>query len=269
MSEAKPAPDNIDVIIKEILEMGGVLPEAWDELRSTPQRALPVWPGENATFADAAELAPYIDHTMLKPDAGDDEIERLCAEALHYGFASVCVNSCHVQMCVDLLTDSDVAVCGVVGFPLGAMATEAKHAEARFISETGGSEIDMVINIGKLKGGDADYLAGEIDAILDAAMGNPVKVIIETGFLSREEIVFSTVLAVVAGAPFVKTSTGFGPGGATIGDVALIRRVVGPHLGVKASGGIRDTETAIRMIQAGANRIGTSNGVAIVTGEVK
>ncbi len=269
MSEAKPGPDNIDGIIKEIREMGGVSLEAWEELRATPLRALPVWPGADAPFTDAADLAPYIDHTLLKPDASDEEIERLCAEALHYGFATVCVNSCHVQMCVELLADSDVGVCGVVGFPLGAMATEAKHAEAAFISESGGSEIDMVINIGKLKGGDADYIAGEIDAILDASMDNTVKVIIETGFLSREEIVFSSVLAVVAGAPFVKTSTGFGPGGATVGDVALMRRVVGPHLGVKASGGISDAETAIRMIRAGANRIGTSNGVAIVTGEVK
>ncbi len=269
MSELKPAPDNIDRIVQEVLEMGGVSLEAWDELRSTPQRAEPMWPGDDAIFSNAAELAPYIDHTLLKPDAGDDEIERLCGEAIHYGFASVCVNSSHVKTCVELLQDSDVAVCGVVGFPLGAMATEIKYAEASFIIENGGTEIDMVINLGKLKGGDADYIAGEIDAVLDAADDNAVKVIIETGFLSREEIVFSSVLAVVAGAPFIKTSTGFGPGGATVGDVALIRRIVGPNVGVKASGGIRDMESAIKMIRAGANRIGTSHGVAIATGDLK
>ena len=213
-----------------------------------------------------ADLAPYIDHTLLKADAKKEDIKKLCDEARQYGFASVCVNSGWVRLCKSLLTGSKVMVCAVVGFPLGAMSTEAKAFEAREAVRNGASEIDMVINIGALKSRDYAAVLEDIRKVVQAAAPAKVKVIIETGALTREEKVIACALAKSAGAAFVKTSTGFGPGGATAEDVALMKQVVGHGVEVKASGGVRTAEDAEKMIQAGATRIGASASVAIVTG---
>lgn len=212
-------------------------------------------------------LARIIDHTLLKPDATAAQIEQLCREALQYGFAAVCVNPTWVPLAARLLQGSDVKVCTVVGFPLGATSTAAKVAEARAAIAAGAREIDMVINIGALKSGLYDQVRDDIRAVVEAAHPTAtVKVILETALLTDAEKVQACRLAREAGADFVKTSTGFGPGGATVHDVALLRREVGPAMGVKASGGIRDRATALAMVQAGANRIGASASVAIVTG---
>ncbi len=210
-------------------------------------------------------LARMIDHTLLKPDATTDDLKRLCAEARKYHFASVCVNSSNVARVKALLHGSGVMTCAVVGFPLGAMATPAKAYEAREAVRAGADEIDMVINIGALKSRDYALVADDIRKVVDAARPAAVKVILETGSLSSEEKVIAVSLAKVAGAAFVKTSTGFGPGGATAEDIALMRRLVGDELGVKASGGVRTHDDAERMVTAGANRIGASASVAIVT----
>lgn len=213
------------------------------------------------------DLAPYIDHTLLKPGATESEIEKLCDEARRYRFASVCVNTSYTELCARLLAGSGVMVCSVVGFPLGAMSTEAKAFETRDAIRHGADEVDMVINVGKLKSGDFAYVCDDIRAVVQAAAGRTVKVIIETALLTDEEKVAACVLAKAAGAHFVKTSTGFGPGGATAADVALMRRTVGDRMGVKASGGIRDCQTAIQMVESGATRIGASASVAIVKGQ--
>jgi deoxyribose-phosphate aldolase len=213
------------------------------------------------------DLAPYIDHTLLKPGATESEIEKLCDEARRHRFASVCVNTSYTELCARLLAGSGVMVCSVVGFPLGAMSTEAKAFETRDAIRHGADEVDMVINVGKLKSGDFAYVCDDIRAVVQAAAGRTVKVIIETALLTDEEKVAACVLAKAAGAHFVKTSTGFGPGGATAEDVALMRRTVGDRMGVKASGGIRDCQTAIQMVESGANRIGASASVAIVKGQ--
>ncbi len=216
----------------------------------------------------ASDLAAMIDHTLLKPEATPEDLRKLCEEARAYTFATVCVNSVNVARCRAHLAGSPVRVCAVVGFPLGAMAPGAKAFEAREAVRAGASEIDMVINIGALKAAEYSLVVDDISKVVAASRPARVKVILETGMLSDEEKVVGCTLSKLAGAHFVKTSTGFGKGGATAEDIALMRRVVGGELGVKASGGIRTREDAERMIAAGANRIGASASVAIVTGGV-
>lgn len=211
------------------------------------------------------DLAALIDHTLLAPDAIRTDFERLCREASSHGFAAVCVNSAHVALCTSLLRDCQVPVAATVSFPLGAASTAAKAAEARQAIEDGASEIDVVCAIGALKEGARDAFVADIEAVVEGARGGIVKVILETCLLTDDEKQRGARWSQEAGAAFVKTSTGFAPGGATIADVRLLRSVVGPDFGVKASGGIRDAASADAMIAAGANRLGTSAGVAIVT----
>ena len=214
-------------------------------------------------------LAHMIDHTMLKPDATQDQIAQLCYEARKYNFASVCINPTNVKLCAELLQGSDVLVCTVIGFPLGATSTEAKVFETQQAIRDGATEVDMVINVGALKSRDYELVERDIASIARTChAGNAIlKVIIEAALLTDEEKVIACQLAKVAGADFVKTSTGFGPGGATAEDVALMRRVVGPAMGVKAAGGIRTFKDAQKMIAAGASRIGASASIKIVTQE--
>ncbi len=211
-------------------------------------------------------LARLIDHTLLKPDATADMIAQLCFEARKYHFASVCVNPTHVRLCADLLRDTDVKVCTVVGFPLGATATEVKVFETKNTLENGATEIDMVINIGALKAGDTALVARDIWGVVTVAHAADVlvKVIIETALLTDDEKIVACLLAKEAGADFVKTSTGFSGGGATVHDVNLMRKTVGPDLGVKASGGIRTHQDAEQLVAAGATRLGASAGVKII-----
>jgi deoxyribose-phosphate aldolase len=213
-------------------------------------------------------LSHLIDHTLLKPDATHDEIAQLCFEARKYGFASVCVNPSHVKLCADLLKGSDVLICTVVGFPLGATSVEAKTFEAQKAVRDGATEVDMVINVGALRSRDYELVERDIASVARACHASAaiVKVIIEAALLTDEEKVAACQLAKVAGADFVKTSTGFGPGGATAEDVALMRRVVGEEMGVKAAGGVRTYEDVQKMIAAGATRIGASAGVKIIQG---
>jgi len=215
-----------------------------------------------------SELARYIDHTLLKPDATEEQIKKLCEEAKKYGFASVCVNPCWVEYATKLLEDSDVKVCTVIGFPLGATSAQTKVFEAEQAIRHGASEIDMVINVGALKSKNYALVEEDIRGVVEVARkyGALVKVIIETCLLTDEEKVAACSIAKSAGAHFVKTSTGFGSGGATLHDVELMRRVVGENVGVKASGGIRDFQKALDMIKAGATRIGASASVAIIQG---
>jgi len=212
------------------------------------------------------DIAKLIDHTLLKPEATRDQIVQLCREAREYGFAAVCVNPCYVKLAAELLRGSSVKVCSVVGFPLGATLPEVKAYEARRAIEEGAAEIDMVINIGALKSGDLELVKRDIASVVDVchARGALCKVIIEAALLTDEEKVLACQLAKAAGADYVKTSTGFGPGGATVRDVALMRRTVGPEMGIKAAGGIRSYEAAKSMVEAGATRIGASAGVKIV-----
>lgn len=219
-------------------------------------------------FPTDGQLAHMIDHTILKPDATQDEIAQLCYEARKFDFASVCVNPSYVKLCSDLLEGSDVLVCTVVGFPLGATPTEVKVFETQQAVREGADEVDMVINVGALKSRDYEQVERDIASIARAChAGNAIlKVIIEAALLTDEEKVAACQLAKVAGADFVKTSTGFGPGGATAVDVALMRHVVGPAMGVKAAGGIRTYEDAKKMIAAGASRIGASASVKIIQG---
>ena len=212
-------------------------------------------------------IAKYIDHTLLAPDAAKSAIEKLCKEASEYKFASVCVNSCWVSLAADLLKDSSVKVCTVVGFPLGAMDTVSKAYEAAKAVENGADEVDMVINIGYLKSGMLDAVLEDIVAVRKATEGKLLKVIIETCLLTDDEKRTACELSEKAGADFVKTSTGFSKGGATLHDVELMKSVVGDRLGVKASGGVRNYATAKAMIDAGATRIGASAGIAIVREE--
>ncbi|MEE2644442.1 MAG: deoxyribose-phosphate aldolase [Myxococcota bacterium] len=211
-------------------------------------------------------LARFIDHTLLRPDATRAELQKLADEARQHGFATVCVNSANVRMMRQLLGGSGVPVCAVVGFPLGAMNPRAKAFETREAVRCGAGEVDMVLNIGALKSRDLALVFQDIKAVVDAARPVPVKVILETSKLDDEEKIIGCSLSAAAGAAFVKTSTGFGGGGATAEDVALMRRVVGSELGVKASGGVRDRRSAEAMLKAGANRLGASASVAIVTG---
>ncbi len=212
-------------------------------------------------------MAPCIDHTLLKPDATYAQVEQLCREAAEYTFASVCINPAHVATAARLLAGTGVAVCTVVGFPLGATTTETKVAETRQAIAHGATEIDMVIHVGALKSGDFEAVENDVRRVAEACGERALlKVIIEAALLTDEEKVQACALAKAAGADFVKTSTGFGPGGATIDDVALMRRTVGADVGVKAAGGIRDRETATQMIRAGADRIGASASIEIVRG---
>jgi deoxyribose-phosphate aldolase len=212
------------------------------------------------------EIARLIDHTLLKPDATRQQIETLCGEAREHSFATVCVNPVWVALCSDLLRGCATKVCTVVGFPLGATTPDVKAYEARRAIDDGAAEVDMVMNVGALKSGDYRFAERDISAVASVcrAAGAISKVIIEAALLSDDEKVKACVLVKAAGADFVKTSTGFGPGGATIADVALMRRVVGPAMGVKAAGGVRDLKSAQAMIEAGADRIGASVGVKIV-----
>jgi deoxyribose-phosphate aldolase len=212
-------------------------------------------------------IAKYIDHTLLKPEAQKNQIEKLCAEAKEYGFASVCVNPAWVKLSSELLTGSEVKVCTVIGFPLGATTSETKAFETRNAIENGATEVDMVINIGALKSGNVELVEQDIRAVVEAAKGKALtKVIIEASLLTEEEKVTACELSVKAGAHFVKTSTGFSTGGATVEDISLMRKAVGPEIGVKASGGVRSADDAQKMIEAGATRIGASSGIAIVKG---
>jgi len=205
-----------------------------------------------------------IDHTNLKPESSGADILSLCAEAARWEFKAVCVNPAFIDLVVKQLRGTDVQVCTVVGFPLGATLIEVKVFEAQEAIKKGANEIDMVINIGALKAGNHSYISNEIENVVKASKGAPVKVIIETCFLTDQEKRTACKLAAEAGAHFVKTSTGFGSSGANIEDVALMKKVVGEKLGVKASGGIKDKETLKAMVAAGATRIGTSSGVKIM-----
>lgn len=243
--------NNTDVLLRAFQELGILIKENGKELfRVQP-----------------TQLAGIIDHTLLKPDAIQDEIDRLCKEAVAHRFASVCVNPTWVKRAAKQVEGSSVKVCTVIGFPLGATTTGVKVYEAREAIQNGAAEIDMVLPIGKLKMKDQAGVQQDIEAVVQAAEGRLVKVILETGLLSEEEIQMGCLAAKAAGAHFVKTSTGFSSKGATVEAVRQMREVVGSDMGVKASGGIRDAERAAKMVAAGANRIGASASVAIVTGE--
>ena len=239
---------------------GNVVSAGAERLTST----LGVIPGD-------LSIAKMIDHTLLKPDATQQEIAQLCFEARKHGFASVCVNPTWVPLCAQLLQASEVKVCTVIGFPLGATSSETKAFETETAIRQGATEIDMVINIGALKARDLETVAKDIRGVVNAAHRHNiiVKVIIETSLLTDEEKTIASLLSKEAGADFVKTSTGFAGGGATAHDVALMRKVVGPEMGVKASGGVRTFEDAESMIKAGATRIGASAGVKIIQGPSK
>ena len=214
------------------------------------------------------KLNKYIDHTLLKPDASQEQIATLIEEAKKYDFASVCVNPTWVSFAAQSLKGTDVKVCTVIGFPLGANTPELKAFETSDAIQNGANEVDMVINIGALKSRNFDLVERDIRAVVEAAKGTLVKVIIETCLLTDDEKVKACQIAQKAGADFVKTSTGFSTGGATVADVALMRKTVGPDMGVKASGGARSYEDALAFIKAGATRIGASSGVAIMEGDV-
>jgi deoxyribose-phosphate aldolase len=229
-----------------------------------PRQNRPSKPNKR-TATTPISLAPFIDHTLLKPDATRKEVARVCAEARTHGFATVCLNSSRILEATALLQGCSTVPIAVVGFPLGAASTASKAFEARQAVADGAREIDMVIALGPLKEGDYETVFKDILAVVQAAAPYPIKVIIEASALNLEEKIAACTLSQSAGAAFVKTSTGFGSGGATVQDIALMREVVGPSMGVKASGGIRTTEDAERMIAAGADRIGASTSVAIVT----
>lgn len=212
-------------------------------------------------------IASMIDHTILKPDASKDAVIKICAEAREYKFKSVCVNSCYTKLVAEELKDSGVLVCTVIGFPLGAMETKSKAFETARAIELGANEIDMVINVGALKDKDYDLVLNDIKEVVETAKGKAiVKVILETCLLTNEEKIKACQLSQEAGADFVKTSTGFSTGGATVEDIKLMRETVGPNMGVKASGAVRTKEDALAVIEAGANRIGASSSIAIVEG---
>lgn len=216
------------------------------------------------------KISKYIDHTLLKADATKEEVQKLCLEAKEYDFKTVCINPTWIDYAAELLKGTDVGITTVIGFPLGANTSEIKAAEAKQAVEKGAADVDMVINIGALKSEDYTTVLNDIKAVVDAAAGKAiVKVIIETSLLTKTEKVRACELAKQAGAEFVKTSTGFSTGGATLEDIQLMRATVGPEMGVKASGGVRSYEDAVAMIEAGATRIGASSGIAIVEGAEK
>ena len=222
--------------------------------------------GLRAGVAYPREISRMIDHTLLKPEATREQLEALCAEARDHGFATVCVNPTWVRLCSELLRGFETRVCTVVGFPLGATTTDVKAYEAARTIEDGATELDMVMNVGALRSRDYAHVERDIAAVVEVGRrgGAIVKVIIEAALLDDDEKVKACVVAKAACADFVKTSTGFGPGGATVADIALMRRVVGPEMGVKAAGGVRDLKSAQALIDAGADRIGASVGVKIV-----
>jgi len=220
----------------------------------------------NSLASTPAQLAGYIDHTVLKADATAADIEKLCAEAREHKFFSVCVNGSWVAQARHLLDGTEVKVASVAGFPLGAMAADVKRFETEAAVDEGAHEIDVVLNLARLKDGDDKYVLRELRDVVEAADERTVKVILETCLLTNEQKVRACRLVVESGAHFVKTSTGFGTGGATVEDVKLMRETVGPKFGVKASGGIRNAQTALAMIAAGATRLGTSASVAIIKG---
>ncbi len=215
---------------------------------------------------DAIKINKYIDHTNLKPDATKADIERLCAEAKEYNFASVCVNPCYVSLVERVLRDTQAKICTVIGFPLGATTTEVKNMEATLAYAEGADEFDMVINVGALKDGRTDYILRDISGVMTAAKGRTVKLIIETGLLTKKEKILACQLATKAGVDFVKTCTGMTRGHATVADILLIKENVDEEMEIKASGGIRTYEQALALIEAGATRIGTSSGIAIAEG---
>lgn len=222
---------------------------------------------EGSLYMATKNIAAMIDHTLLKPEATKQQIEALCQEAKEYKFASVCVNPTWVSTAKELLQGSGVMVCTVIGFPLGATTSETKAFETKNAIDHGAEEVDMVINIGALKDGNDELVENDIRAVVEAAKGKAhTKVIIETSLLSKEEKIRACELSLKAGADFVKTSTGFSTGGATPEDIALMRKTVGPDMGVKASGGVRSTEDVQKMIEAGATRIGASSSIAIING---
>lgn len=222
----------------------------------------------SACMTQQVDLASMIDHTILRPDATEQDVIRICQEAKQYNFCAVCVNSYYTPRVARELRGTNIKVAVVAGFPLGAMSTAAKAYETREAVEAGAHEIDMVINVGALKSGQHKVVLEDIQAVVQAASPAHVKVILETTLLTDEEKIAACVLSKMAGAHFVKTSTGFGGGGATYRDVQLMRKVVGEELGVKASGGVRTKADALCMVSAGANRIGASKSVAIVTGDI-
>jgi deoxyribose-phosphate aldolase len=267
----------IQIIVEEMAAAGGGRAPTRCSCHSVlyeccPSRVAPVVEagatrlGLHAVGGGAGTVAAMIDHTLLKPDATRAEIETLCREAKEFGFASVCVNPTWVATCARVVRGSSVAVCSVVGFPLGATTADTKQYETRRAIFDGAREIDMVINVGALKSGDLHLVENDIRAVTSACRESNVlsKVIIETALLTNDEKVMACTLAKAAAADFVKTSTGFGPGGATAEDVALMRRVVGDDMGIKASGGVRTLEGVNAMVAAGATRIGASAGVRIV-----
>lgn len=231
----------------------------------TYQRELPPLP-PTLTVPAGPALASWIDHTLLKPDATAEQIKNLCAEAREHRFATVCVNPSYVPLAAGLLRGARVGICSVVSFPLGAHLPLLKAAETRLLIEAGATEIDMVMNIGAMKGGAHELVYEDVKAVADVCRqrGVQLKVILEMCFLNQREKILGCLLSKQAGADFVKTSTGFGTGGATVEDVALMRRVVGVEMGVKASGGIRAFKDALAMVGAGANRLGASAGVSIL-----
>ncbi len=252
----------IDKITKEVLNR---LAEQLDLKKDTLK-------GKDAESSAGFHVSPekaaqFIDHTLLKPEATEEQVDKICEEAMTYKFYSVCVNSSWVAHCTRKLRMSKVKVCAVVGFPLGAMDSRTKAFETRRAIEDGANEIDMVINIGALKSEDVKTVEEDIRTVRRACSGKTIlKVILETGILTDAEKVTGCQLAKKAGADFVKTSTGFGKGGATAADIALMRRTVGPNMGIKASGGVRTYKDLVLMVESGATRIGTSGGVSIVTG---
>ena len=214
-----------------------------------------------------AQIAKMIDHTILKAEATESEIIKLCKEAIHYNFASVCVNPSMVPVAAKELKGTHVKVCTVIGFPLGATTTEVKAFETKDVIEKGATEVDMVINVGKLKERNLEYVKNDIKAVVEAAKGKALtKVIIETCLLTEEEKIIACKLSKEAGSDFVKTSTGFSTGGATVEDIKLMRETVGPEMGVKASGGVRSKKDALAMIENGATRIGASASISICEG---
>lgn len=242
------------------LDLSELLARADEYDRQLPELLLPEGhPGNRP-------IASWIDHTLLKPEATPQQVAQLCEEARRYAFASVCVNPVYVPLAHELLAGSPIMVCSVVGFPLGATLTEAKAEEARLAIKAGAQEVDMVLQVGLLKGGEYSAVADDIRRVVEVAHGKAVlvKVILETALLTRHEKILGCLLSQAEGADFVKTSTGFGPGGATVEDVALMRRVVGPQMGVKAAGGIRSLADAQALLQAGATRLGCSASVKIV-----
>lgn len=225
--------------------------------------------GVENTNSKSKSIASMIDHTLLKQNASVDQIKKVCEEAREYKFASVCVNPSYVPLVAHMLKGSGVKTCCVVGFPLGATSTKAKVEETKDVIENGAQEVDMVINVGAIKSGDWNYVQKDIEAVVMASKGKAlVKVIIETCLLTDEEKVKACTASKEAGADFVKTSTGFSTGGATVEDIRLMRETVGPDMGVKASGGVKDYKSAVDMINAGATRVGTSSGISIVKSEV-